>query len=85
MFYSIKRLRRLGIIKKETEGFMEYAERINDKELSDNIILLSKCYCSEAFGNQKNKADKKHIYEFIENKIRKEKGFVKYYLDKILR
>ncbi|MFA6940817.1 MAG: transglutaminase-like domain-containing protein [Clostridiaceae bacterium] len=85
MFYSLKRLRRLGIKKGETEGFLEYAERIRDKELGDNMIILSKSYCSEAFGNKKIEIDKKQIYKFMECKIRKEKGLIKYYLDKILR
>lgn len=85
MLYSLKRLRRLGIKKGETEGCLEYAERIKDKELGYNMILLSKSYCSEAFGNKKTEIDKKHIYKFIESKIRKEKGLIKYYLDKILR
>lgn len=85
MLYSLKRLRRLGIKKGETEGCLEYAERIRDKELGDNMILLSKSYCSEAFGNKKTEIDKKQIYKFIESKIRKEKGLIKYYLDKILR
>ncbi|MDV3426762.1 MAG: hypothetical protein LIR50_06175 [Bacillota bacterium] len=83
MLYSLKRLKRLGIGKGEAEGYLEYANRIKDKELRDNMILLSKCYCSEAFGYIITDIDKKQIYKFLENKIRKEKG-LKYYLDKII-
>lgn len=85
MFYSIKRIRILGTKKGEAEGFLEYSERITDKELKENMVLLSKCYYNEAFGNKKDEIDKNRIYKFIEDKIRKEKGLIKYYLDKILK
>lgn len=85
MMYSIKRLKSLGIKKGETEGFLEFSERVKDAKLRNNMILLSKCYNREAYGNRKSKIDKKEIYKFIEKNIRNEKGFKKYYIDKFLR
>lgn len=82
--YYLKRLARVGIIKPDYEGDMEFVNRLNENKLKDVLKPLVDSSYEEFYGeNYDNEIDKEKCYEFIEQYIKQKQGKIKYFREKL--
>lgn len=77
--YVLRRLRCVGYIKEKYETDMEFINRINDKDIKDEILkLLSEVY-KEVYGNEVgNFENRKEFLKKIEDYIKNKSGRLEY-------
>ncbi|MCG4579049.1 transglutaminase domain-containing protein [Clostridium cochlearium] len=85
--YTLKRLETINIYK-NSKGEYEFLEQIEEEKLKHMLKILTNASCKEFYGEVKeqqlNFNEKKEIYTFIENTIKKRLGKFRYYIYKYL-
>lgn len=81
----LKRLKRLGIIKKDNASDMEFASNINELELRYKMVSLVKIAYEEFYGGKQSiKTDKMNYMIFVEEYLKKTQGKLRYYVEKLI-
>ncbi|NMA57806.1 MAG: hypothetical protein GX954_03675, partial [Clostridium cochlearium] len=85
--YTLKRLETINIYK-NSKGEYEFLEQIEEEKLKHMLKILTNASCKEFYGEVKEQQldfnEKKEIYTFIENTIKKRLGKFRYYIYKYL-
>lgn len=81
--YAIKRLKTIGIEKKENQGDMEFVKDLEDEELRNHMLQVVNGVYDEFYGDIiPNNIDKEEFLDYIENYIKSENKGHRYIVKK---